>query len=65
MNQAIEKYCVLDLVITFMLTDILFRRLFLLVAEMVFENSFNSILLLTRFALDYYETLFETGMCSP
>lgn len=65
MNQAIEKYCVLDLVITFMLTDILFRRLFLLVAEMVFENSFNSILLLTRFALDYYETLFENGMCSP
>lgn len=51
LNQAIEKYCILDYVITFMLTAIVFKKLFLLIAEM-FENTFKSILLLTRFALD-------------
>lgn len=34
-----------------MLTAMLFRRLVLLIAEMVIENPFKSILLLTRYAL--------------
>lgn len=35
-----------------MLTVILFKKLFLLIAEMVSKSLFKSILLLTRFALD-------------
>lgn len=48
-----------------MLTAVLFRRLVLLIAEMVFENPFKSILLLTRFALTKMRLYLKTECALP